>query len=125
MSRHAPGASGAGAQPLQRDSELVGIVERDGLRNRADELANVGGDGLNSAFAQFTPITAGTSSIGGPGDAFGYRVIDSRNSACRFQAIDMSAASIASSNSPDDGVTSALAVGGAAPFHFYGQNVIY
>jgi len=85
------------------------------------QLANVGGDALNNAFAQFTPATP-AAGVGGGG--FDYKVLNSSTSAdCRFQAVDMSGATTVVPDENDDGITAGLAVGGSAPFRFYGRNL--
>ncbi len=86
-------------------------------------LTNVGGNALNNALAQFTRLDATQLTTNAPRDDFGYRVLDSSNSACRYQAVDMSAAATVATDEADDGISGPLAVGGAGPFRLYGQNV--
>jgi lysyl endopeptidase len=86
-------------------------------------LTNVGGDALNNALAQFSRVDRMDATFGMPRDDFGYRVVDNSNTYCRYQPVDMSAASTVVTDGADDGVSGPLAVGGAGPFRLYGESV--
>ena len=87
------------------------------------QLQNVGGNGLNNAYAQFTPISAGEGVSTAPRDTYGYRVVDNSSPSCAFQPVNMAGATVVATDEADDGISAGLAVGGAAPFRLYGQNV--
>jgi len=119
----APDITAQGGNAVQVCGDGDGVVEP-GERWRVPvTLANVGGDGLNNALAQFSRTASEALPSSTPGDAFGNRVVDNNNSACRFQAVDMTAAPTIIADESDDGITPAQTVGGATPFRFYGQNV--
>jgi lysyl endopeptidase len=86
-------------------------------------LTNVGGNGLNNAIAQFARDADSGSPSAISTDQFGNRLFDSSSASCRFQSIDMSGAATVATDEIDDGVSGALALGGAGPFRLYGQNV--
>lgn len=119
----APDITVQSGSPVQVCGDGDGVVEPGERWQVPVTLSNVGGDALNNALAQFTRLTASDGTSSAPRDDFGYRVFDSGNAACRFQAVDMSAASIVAVDQNDDGVSAALPVGGASPFRLYGSNV--
>lgn len=117
----APDIVATATAPTQVCGDGDGAIEPGERWQLPVQLANVGGDALNNAFAQFTQSTP---AAGVGDDGFDYKVLNSGASAdCRFQAVDMSGASVAVPDESDDGVTAGLPVGGSTPFRFYGSNL--
>jgi hypothetical protein len=111
-------------------------IEPGEIWNFPVRIGNAGNQAANDGFAIFAggavPGLGGGN--GARTDDFGYQVLSSQTSAqCRFQAIDMSAATALTpiegphvSNNPgaqDEGFVAGLSVGGTSPFRFYGSNI--
>ena len=123
--------------PTQSCGDGDANVEPGEIWNVPVRVSNNGDDAMNDGFAVFAGGSAvGTPSGGsgsGPVDSFGYKALTSATStACRYQAVDMSAAApLTLTRGPhvgggttanDEGFVAGLSVGGAQPFRFYDQN---
>lgn len=111
-------------------------IEPGEIWNFPVRLSNGGNQAMNDGFAVFVGGTV-PGLGGGNGalaDDFGYQALSSRSSSqCRYQAIDMSAATVlvptegphvtTNPGAADEGFVAGLSVGGSAPFRFYGNDV--
>lgn len=113
-------------------------IEPGEIWNVPVNVTNQGDDAMNDGFALLTggSVVGTSSGSSAASDLFGYRALSSSSSAsCNYQPIDLSgAAALALTRGPhvggsvsanDEGYAANLAVGGSAPFKFYGSDITH